>query len=125
MQHFDALKIYSCGKHCEKRRYCLEQAISPFLTMLSTLYSTYFHLKCTLKCYLQFVSIWTSLKFCHLVIWLIGFFIRPEHFSLVCSTLYVTKKPSGFQQSEASAYKLNEYAPKMMALNEFRVLKLA
>ena len=21
--HFDALKIYSCGKHCEKRRNCL------------------------------------------------------------------------------------------------------
>ena len=30
--HFDTLKIYSCGKH-EKRRNCLEQAISPFLTM--------------------------------------------------------------------------------------------
>ena len=40
--HFDALKIYSCGKHCEKRRNCLEQAISPFLTMFSTLYGTYF-----------------------------------------------------------------------------------
>ena len=23
MPHFDALKIYSCGKHCEKRRNCL------------------------------------------------------------------------------------------------------
>ena len=23
MLHFDALKIYSCGKHCEKRRNCL------------------------------------------------------------------------------------------------------
>ena len=23
MPHFDALKIYSCGKHCEKRRICL------------------------------------------------------------------------------------------------------
>ena len=23
MPHFDALKIYSCGKHCEKRRKCL------------------------------------------------------------------------------------------------------
>ena len=42
MPHFDALKIYSCGKHCEKRRNCLEQAISPFLTMFSTLYDTYF-----------------------------------------------------------------------------------
>ena len=26
-----------------------------------------FHFKCTLKCRLQFVSIWTSIKFCHLV----------------------------------------------------------
>ena len=30
MPHFDALKIYSYGKHCEKRRNCLLQAISPF-----------------------------------------------------------------------------------------------
>ena len=68
MPHFDALKIYSCGKHCEKRRYCLEQAISPFLTMFSTLYmALIFHFKCTLKRCLQFVSIWTSLKFCRLI----------------------------------------------------------
>ena len=41
--HFDALQIYSCGKHCEKRRNCLQEAISPFLTMFSTLYDgTYF-----------------------------------------------------------------------------------
>ena len=33
MPHFDSLKTYSCGKHCEKRRNCLLQAISPFLTM--------------------------------------------------------------------------------------------
>ena len=26
-----------------------------------------FHYKCTLKCRMQFVSIWTSLKFCRLV----------------------------------------------------------
>ena len=40
--HFNALKIYNCGKHCEKRRNCLLQAISPILTMFSTLYGTYF-----------------------------------------------------------------------------------
>ena len=28
---------------------------------------TYFHFKCTLKCRLQFVSIWASLKLCRLV----------------------------------------------------------
>ena len=42
MLHFDAQKIYSCGKHCEKRRNCLLQAISPFLTMFSSLFGTYF-----------------------------------------------------------------------------------
>ena len=117
MPHFEAPKIYSCGKHCEKRRNCLEQAISLFLTMFSTwnkqflsfsqcfplgtsnfslshnvfhleqtislfltMFSTWnkqflsfsqcfppymvliFHFNCTLKCSLQFVSIWTSLK---------------------------------------------------------------
>ena len=65
--HFDALKIYSCGKHCEKRRNCLLQAISSFLTMFSTVYTLIFHFKCTLKCRLQFISIWSSLKFCRLV----------------------------------------------------------
>ena len=42
MPHFEALKIYNCGKHCEKRRNCLLQAIPPFLTMFSTLCGTYF-----------------------------------------------------------------------------------
>ena len=37
MPHFDPPKIYSCGKHCEKRRNCLKQAISPFFSMFSTL----------------------------------------------------------------------------------------
>ena len=42
MPHFDAQKIYNCGKHSEKRRNCLLQAISPFLTLFSTIYGTYF-----------------------------------------------------------------------------------
>ena len=42
MPHFEALQIDSSGKHCEKRRNCLLQAISPFLTMFSSLCSTYF-----------------------------------------------------------------------------------
>ena len=33
-----------------------------------TIWYFFFHFICTLKCRLQFVSIWTSLKFCHLVI---------------------------------------------------------
>ena len=65
--HFDALKIYlALEQHCEKRRNCLKQVISPFLTMFSTLYDSYYS-KCTLKCRLQFLSGWTSLKFCRLV----------------------------------------------------------
>ena len=42
MAQFDARKLYSCRKHCEKRRNCLLQAISPFLTMFSTVCNTYF-----------------------------------------------------------------------------------
>ena len=49
MPYFDALKIFSCGKHSEKRRNCLKQAISPFLTMFSTLYGTYFSFKMHFK----------------------------------------------------------------------------
>ena len=41
MAHFDTKKICSCEKHGEKMRNCLEQAISRFLTMFSTLYGTY------------------------------------------------------------------------------------
>ena len=44
MPHFDALKICNSGKHCEKRRNCLEQAISPFPTMFSILCGTYISL---------------------------------------------------------------------------------
>ena len=68
MPHFVALKIYSCGKHCEKRRNCLLEAIFPFLTQCFLPYmALIFHFKCTLKCGLQMLSIWTSLKFCCLV----------------------------------------------------------
>ena len=45
MPHFDALKICSCGKHCEK----MQQALSPFLTIFSTLYGTYFPFEMHLK----------------------------------------------------------------------------
>ena len=42
MPRSDPLKIYNCGKHCEKRKNCLLQAIFPFLTLFSTLYDTIF-----------------------------------------------------------------------------------
>ena len=60
MSHFDMLKIYSCGKHCEKWRNLLVTSNISFMALI-------FHFKCTLKCHLQFVSTWTSLKFSHLV----------------------------------------------------------
>ena len=66
LPHFDPLKMFSSRKHCKKRKNCLFQAISCFLTVLSIQYGT-FHFKCTLKCCLQFVSVWTSLKYCRLV----------------------------------------------------------
>ena len=49
MPHFDALKSYSCRKHCAKRRNCLQQAISPFITMFSTSYGTYFSFQVHIK----------------------------------------------------------------------------
>ena len=64
--HFDALKIYSCGKHAGKGEIACYKQFSPFLTMFSTLFGTYFHFKCTLKCRLQMLSNRTSLKFCRL-----------------------------------------------------------
>ena len=45
--HFDALKIYSCGKDCEKRRNCLTQAISPFSQCFLHYLAFVFQLKCT------------------------------------------------------------------------------
>ena len=79
-------------KHCEKRRKCWLPAFSPFPIMFSKAVKSIvrkgeiackkrfllfsqcflpymaliFQFKCPLKC-LQFVSIWTSLKFCRLV----------------------------------------------------------
>ena len=51
MPHFDALQIhvYSCGKHCEKRRNCVSKAISPFSQCFLPSMALTFHFKCTLK----------------------------------------------------------------------------
>ena len=57
MPHFDALKVYSFGKHLEERKNCLLQAISPFLTMFSTLYGT---LRCCLS-WLPAHVLWVAL----------------------------------------------------------------
>ena len=74
--HFDALKIYSCRKHCEniavenvgrkgeiacnKQFLLFSQYFLPYMVLI-------FHFKCTLKFCLQFVPIRTSVKFCRLV----------------------------------------------------------
>ena len=45
---------------CNKWFLLFSQCFLPYMVLI-------FHFKCTLKCRLQFVWIWTSLKFCHLV----------------------------------------------------------
>ena len=66
--HFDTLKIYSCENNrkkgeitCNKQFPFFSQCFSPYMALI-------FHFKCILKCRLQFVSIWTSLKSCLLVL---------------------------------------------------------
>ena len=67
MPHFDALKIYTCGKHCEKRRIACNKQFLLFWHCFLPYMELIFHFKCTLKCHQQFVSIWSNLKFCCLV----------------------------------------------------------
>ena len=69
MPHFDALKIYSIAIEnivrqgeiaCNKQFLLFSQCFLRYTALI-------FNFKSTLKCCLQFVSIWTSLKFCRLV----------------------------------------------------------
>ena len=68
MLHFDELNIYSCAKHCEKGEIACNKQFLLFTQPLLLCMALIFHFECTLKCCLQFVSIWTSLNFCHLAI---------------------------------------------------------
>ena len=45
---------------CNKQFLLFSQCFLSYMTLI-------FHFKCTLKCRLNFFSIWTSLKFCHLL----------------------------------------------------------
>ena len=45
---------------CNKQFLLFSQFFLPYMALI-------FHFKCTVKCRLQFVSVLTSLKFCHLV----------------------------------------------------------
>ena len=68
MMHFDALKIYTHMENivrkgavdCNKQFLLFSQCFLPNMALL-------FHFKCTFKCHLQSISIWTILKFCRLV----------------------------------------------------------
>ena len=61
---------------CNKQFLPFSQYFLPYMILI-------FHFKCTLKCRLQFVSVWTGLKFCRLVMGYFGtatpFFSSPEH----------------------------------------------
>ena len=67
MLHFDALKIYTYGKHCKKGEIACNKQFLLFSQCFLPYMALTFRFKCTLKCRLQFVSILTSLKFCHLI----------------------------------------------------------
>ena len=67
MTHFDAVNIFICGNivrkgetACDKQFLLFSQCFLPYMALI-------FHFKCTLKCHLQLISVWTSLKFCRLV----------------------------------------------------------
>ena len=66
MPHFEALQIYSCGKHCEKGDIAYNKQFLLFSQCTLPYFALIFHFKCTLKCRLQFVSICTSQNF---VVW--------------------------------------------------------
>ena len=75
MPHFDAPKIYSFQNIVRKGEIASNtEALFPFLTMFLPYVTLIFHLKCTLRCRLQSVSVRTSLKFCCLVM---GFDTSP------------------------------------------------
>ena len=63
MPHFDARKIYICGKHCEKGEIACNNQFLLFSQCFLSYMTLSFHFEFTLKCHLQFVSIWTSQKF--------------------------------------------------------------
>ena len=67
MTHFDALRYISVENivrkgeiACNKQFLLFSKCFLPYMVLN-------FHFKCTLKCRLQFVSVWTGLKFCRLV----------------------------------------------------------
>ena len=68
MLHFDTLNMRNGEVACNKQFLLFSQCFLPYMVLI-------FHFKCILKCRLQFVSIWASLKFCHLVMGLMCAYI--------------------------------------------------
>ena len=64
---FDTLKIYSCGKHCKKKKIACNKQ---FLLFSQCFLHLFFFLKAlqNLVCCNFFFPIWTSLQLCRLVI---------------------------------------------------------
>ena len=68
MPYLDALRIYIAVENivrkgeiaCNKQFLLFSQCFPPYMALT-------FHFKCTLKCRLQFASIWSQPKFFHLV----------------------------------------------------------
>ena len=69
MPHFDSPNGYIAVENivrkgeiaCNKQFLLFSQRFLPYMVLI-------FHFQCTLKSRLQFVSIWTSLKFCRRII---------------------------------------------------------
>ena len=53
MPHFDALKIYSCRKNCEKREIACNKQPVLFSQCFLPCMALIFHFECTLKCLFQ------------------------------------------------------------------------
>ena len=67
LPHNATLKIYTCGKHCEKGEIAYNKQYLLFSQCFLPYFELIFHFKCTVDCRLQLLSVWTSLKFCRLV----------------------------------------------------------
>ena len=75
LPHFYALKIYSCGKIVRKGEIACNKQFLLFSQCFLAYMALIFYFKFILKCRLQFVSIWTSLKFCRPVM---GYAVHPR-----------------------------------------------
>ena len=72
MPRFDTQKVYSCKNIVRKGEIAFNKQFLLFSQCFLPYMALIVHSKCTLKCRLQFVSIWNSIKFCRMLIGLIG-----------------------------------------------------